>query len=70
MTSSSVPASPRHSEQQLTPQPGSAVADLSKAPLPTAATLRKRQSIPLQLTRFAAYNARIMRMVLKGHAKH
>lgn len=70
MKPSSVPASPRPSEQQLAPQPGSAVADLGKAPLPTAATLRKRQNIPLQLTRFAAYNVRIMRMVLKGHSKH
>ncbi|MCA1781171.1 MAG: hypothetical protein ABR500_02420 [Dermatophilaceae bacterium] len=70
MRSSSQPASPRHNEQRLAPLPGSAVADLGKAPLPTAATLRKRQNIPLQLTRFAAYNVRIMRMVLKGHAKH
>ncbi len=46
---------------------GGPVADLSKAPLPTEDTLRKRQSIPLQLTRFAAYNVRIMRMVIKGH---
>ena len=46
---------------------GGPIADLSKAPLPTEDTLRKRQSIPLQLTRFAAYNARIMRMVIKGH---
>jgi hypothetical protein len=46
------------------------VADLSRAPLPTAATLKKRQSIPLQLTRFAVFNARIMRMVLKGHSQH
>lgn len=45
----------------------SPVADLSKAPLPTAETLRRRQSIPRQLTRFAVFNARIMRMVLKGH---
>ncbi len=49
------------------PAPGGPVADLSKAPLPTDDTLRKRQSIPLQLVRFAAYNVRIMRMVVKGH---
>lgn len=42
-------------------------ADLSKAPLPTAATLKRRQSIPLQLVRFAVFNGRIMRMVRKGH---
>lgn len=50
-----------------TPAAGGPVADLSKAPLPTEDTLRKRRSIPLQLTRFAAYNLRIMRMVVKGH---
>ncbi|MEZ5094696.1 MAG: hypothetical protein R2731_00290 [Nocardioides sp.] len=43
------------------------VADLSKAPLPTEKTLKMRRSIPLQLTRFAVFNARIMKMVLKGH---
>lgn len=41
-------------------------ADLSKAPLPTSDTLRARQSLPYQLTRFAVFNARIMRLVLKG----
>ena len=41
-------------------------ADLSRAPLPTAATLRRRRSLPFQLTRFAVFNARIMRMVVKG----
>jgi hypothetical protein len=49
------------------PQDDPVFADLSSAPLPTEDTLRKRRSIPLQLTRFAAFNARIMRMVLKGH---
>jgi hypothetical protein len=42
-------------------------ADLTGAPLPTADTLRKRQSLPLQAYRFAAFSGRIMRMVLKGH---
>ncbi len=46
------------------------VADLSKAPLPTARTLRRRQSLSVQLGRFAVFNTRIMRMVVKGHAKH
>ena len=55
---------------QLATPPGATSADLSKAPLPTAATLRKRKSLPLQLTRFAAFNARIVRMVLKGHSSH
>ena len=43
------------------------VADVSVAPLPTQQTLRRRQSIPVQAGRFAVFNARIMRMVLKGH---
>jgi hypothetical protein len=41
--------------------------DLTKAPLPTARTLRQRRSIPLQLTRFLSFDVRIMRMVAKGH---
>ena len=48
----------------MTNQP---VADLSKSPLPTAKTLKMRRSIPFQFTRFLVFNARIMRMVLKGH---
>ena len=51
-------------DQTQTPDP---VADLSGAPLPTESTLRKRRSLPLQTIRFAVFNARIMRMVLKGH---
>jgi hypothetical protein len=43
------------------------IADLSKAPLPTEKTLRMRRSIPVQLVRFAVFNARIMKMVAKGH---
>jgi hypothetical protein len=61
---------PHRTDQRLTTPPGGAVADLSSAPLPTPETIRKRQSIPLQLTRFAVYNARIMRMVRKGHSQH
>lgn len=45
----------------------SPAADLSKAPLPTAGTLRRRQSVPVQAVRFVVFNARIVRMVLKGH---
>jgi hypothetical protein len=56
--------------QRLTTPAGSTAADLSSAPLPTPSTIRKRQSIPLQLSRFAVYNARIMRMVIKGHSPH
>lgn len=43
------------------------VADLSAAPLPTAKTLRRRHNLPLQAARFMAFNAKIMRMVIKGH---
>ncbi|CAN5288507.1 hypothetical protein BH09ACT10_BH09ACT10_28480 [soil metagenome] len=43
------------------------VADLTKAPLPTAATLRRRSSLLFQLTRFIAFNLRILRMAGKGH---
>ncbi len=43
------------------------VLDCSKAPLPTAATLARRASVARQLPRFAVFNARIMRMVFKGH---
>jgi len=46
---------------------GDPVADLSKAPLPTAKTLRMRQGLLFQFTRFLSFNTRIMRMVIKGH---
>ena len=46
---------------------GDPIADLSKAPLPTGKTLRMRQSLPFQFTRFLSFNSRIMRMVIKGH---
>ncbi len=46
---------------------GEPIADLSKAPLPTEKTLKSRRSLPLQFTRFLAFNSRIMRMVVKGH---
>ena len=61
--------SERMHEQQLRAPVGSTVADLSKAPLPTESTLRKRMSLPLQVIRFFVFNARIMRMVLKGHSQ-
>ena len=54
---------PDHDRTAAEPQP---LADLSKAPLPTAKTLRRRRSLPYQLTRFVSFNARIMRMVLRG----
>ena len=51
----------------MSEHPSDPVADLTRAPLPTAAMLRKRQNIPIQLARFVVFNARIMRMVCKGH---
>ncbi len=59
-------------ETSSTPAPAPApspapIADLEGSPLPTAATLKARKSLPIQLTRFVAINARIMRMVIKGH---
>jgi hypothetical protein len=42
-------------------------ADLSQAPHPTSKTLKMRQSLLFQFTRFLSFNGRIMRMVIKGH---
>lgn len=50
-----------------TPAQGGPVADLSKAPLPTARTLKRRRNLGLQTLRFLAFNRRILRMVAKGH---
>lgn len=56
---------------QLSMQPAAdgadPIVDLSKEPLPTARTLKMRQSLPFQFTRFLSFNSRIMRMVIKGH---
>ena len=43
------------------------ILDVSASPMPTEKTLRMRRSLPFQFTRFMSFNARIMRMVLKGH---
>lgn len=43
--------------------PATIVADLSKAPLPTAQTLKRRRSLPVQLGRFVVFNTRMIRMV-------
>ena len=51
------------SDYSANPQP---TADLSGALLPTEATLKRRQSIPVQLGRFVVFNARMIRLVLKG----
>ena len=44
-----------------------ATLDLGTAPLPTDRTLRRRQSLPLQVYRFLAFGVRLVRMVLKRH---
>ncbi|MDV3220799.1 hypothetical protein [Intrasporangium sp.] len=41
--------------------------NLRTAPLPTERTLRMRKNLPFQAVRFAAFNLRILRMVVKGH---
>jgi hypothetical protein len=56
--------------QLTTPTPapgGDPIVDLSKAPMPTGKTLKMRQNLPFQFTRFLSFNSRIMRMVIKGH---
>ena len=58
------PASPTPEPHQASIQPS---ADLSGAPLPPAATLRRRRNVGFQLSRFVAFNARILRMTAKGH---
>ena len=44
--------------------PGEAIA---RAPLPTEKTLKQRKNFFIQLTRFAAINIKIIRMIRKGH---
>jgi hypothetical protein len=45
---------------------GPPFADLSKAPLPTEKTLRMRKNPAVQLVRYAVFNARMMKILLKG----
>ena len=44
--------------------PGEAIA---RAPLPTEKTLKQRKNVLIQLTRFAAINIKMIRMIRKGH---
>ena len=67
-----VPGAPVASDPTPTIEPGRTVddqpvADLSRAPLPSASTLRWRRSVVAQSVRFLAFNGRIMRMVIRGH---
>jgi hypothetical protein len=47
------------------------VSDVDKsiadAPMPTAQTLRRRQSIPFQVLRFISFNLRMLKMVTRAH---
>ncbi|USR80081.1 hypothetical protein [Arcanobacterium pinnipediorum] len=46
---------------------GQPILDVSKAPMPDNKVLNFRKSVLRQLPRFAAFNLRIMGMVIKGH---
>jgi hypothetical protein len=41
--------------------------NLRNAPRPTEKTFRLRKNLPCQPVRFAVFNLRIVRMVIKGH---
>ncbi len=40
---------------------------IADAPLPTRATLRKRQNLLIQFWRFARINLKMMRIIFNGH---
>jgi hypothetical protein len=40
---------------------------IADAPLPTRATLRKRQNLLIQFWRFARINLKMMRIIVNGH---
>ena len=39
----------------------------SQAPMPTARTIRQRNSLPVQAVRFSAVSLRMLRMILRSH---
>ncbi len=41
---------------------------IADAPLPTGATLRKRQNLLVQFWRFARINVKMMRIIHSGHS--
>ena len=43
-----------------------AASDISRAPLPTATTLRRRQNVVFQAWRFVVLNLRFLTMITKG----
>ena len=40
---------------------------IATAPLPTRKTLRSRKNIPFQVLRFAVFNIRMLKMVMRAH---
>ena len=40
---------------------------IASAPLPTPATLKRRQNVFYQLIRFAAINLKMLRVIARGH---
>lgn len=42
------------------------LADLSTAPLPTEKTLKMRKSVPRQAVRYAVFNLRMLKILVKG----
>ncbi|MEB3063252.1 hypothetical protein [Mycolicibacter arupensis] len=40
---------------------------IADAPLPTDATLRTRQNLPVQAWRFARLNLKMLRIIYRGH---
>ena len=45
---------------------GPVFADLGRAPLPDARTLKQRRNVFVQLTRFAGFNLRMLTIIGKG----
>lgn len=39
----------------------------SQAPMPTARTIRRRSSLPVQAVRFSAVSLKMLRMILRSH---
>ncbi|MCB0906908.1 MAG: hypothetical protein KDB63_07300 [Nocardioidaceae bacterium] len=46
------------------------VADLSRSPLPTPKTLKRRKNVFFQFYRFVLFNLRIIKLVVRGHGHY
>ena len=62
MTDQTVPAPETANDTPRPPRPSTLLA-----PAPTARTIRRRNSLPLQLYRFVAINLRMAKMVRRSH---